>query len=440
MQRCVFCRAGLSEGGRFCRTCGRPQPDTGTPTAVVSGPVVLHCPKCGQTVMETDHFCRQCAQPLGTVLADQATVGSSGPFILGLPLAPEAPTVGSAPAWAQLAAPPVPGTSSWPQGGVPSVPSAPAGPQAAASSVPGTPALPQSGAPAVSGTSGGTPGGTLSSPNTMAAQVGNKIISRGLRYKLFGTTMGKVVAVFLVTAIVAGSVVAIAATRGVRLTSTGQGSSSFAATTPVTEQAAQYDGYWVNNDPHTRDITRLVISSAGQTLTVHGYGACSPADCDWGTRSETYTGDPFVILFDFQNGAPSEQLTIHLANAEGIALSVTDRYQTNQMHKVSPPTAAQFSGDWINDDPNTRGITRLVISNAGQMLTVHGYGACEPTDCDWGTRTGPFTGEPFMIFFDFGSGLTDQLTLSLDNSEGTQLEVVDVGSASGTNAYFFYKG
>ena len=100
---------------------------------------------------------------------------------------------------------------------------------------------------------------------------------------------------------------------------------------------------------------------------------------------------------------------------------------------------AQYDGNWVNDDPNTSGITKLVIThdNQNQTITVHGYGKCRPTDCDWNTRSREFTGSPFVILFDFGGGLTEQLTMSV-TADGTQLQVVDVGSRSGTHTYFFH--
>jgi len=101
--------------------------------------------------------------------------------------------------------------------------------------------------------------------------------------------------------------------------------------------------------------------------------------------------------------------------------------------------ASQYSGTWINDDPNTLGIAMLEISSSGQTLTVHGYGACTPVYCDWGTRSGSFTGEPFIILFDFGNGNTHQLTISLDNSAGTKLKVIDNGSHSGIDTEYFHK-
>ncbi len=96
---------------------------------------------------------------------------------------------------------------------------------------------------------------------------------------------------------------------------------------------------------------------------------------------------------------------------------------------------AQYDGNWVNDDSNTSGITKLSISNSDATISVHGFGKCSPTDCDWGTRNKTFTNEPFTILFDFGGGLTHQLTLT---KQGNKLSVVDVGSRSGTNTYTFH--
>jgi hypothetical protein len=98
--------------------------------------------------------------------------------------------------------------------------------------------------------------------------------------------------------------------------------------------------------------------------------------------------------------------------------------------------ATQYSGTWINNDSGTSGVTRIIISNAGQTLSVHPYGKCSPTDCDWGTKSQTFNGEPFVIS-GFPGGGSHQLTITL-NSAGTTLTAVDFnGSASYT--YSFHK-
>jgi hypothetical protein len=44
-------------------------------------------------------------------------------------------------------------------------------------------------------------------------------------------------------------------------------------------------------------------------------------------------------------------------------------------------SAFDYRSVWVNEDPNTRGITKLAIKNNG---TVRAFGSCHPTDCDWG--------------------------------------------------------
>jgi hypothetical protein len=41
----------------------------------------------------------------------------------------------------------------------------------------------------------------------------------------------------------------------------------------------------------------------------------------------------------------------------------------------------RFTGSFVSTDPNTRGVTRVVISDD----QIHIWGRCHPTDCDWGT-------------------------------------------------------
>lgn len=45
---------------------------------------------------------------------------------------------------------------------------------------------------------------------------------------------------------------------------------------------------------------------------------------------------------------------------------------------------ADFLGTWTNSDPDTGGIVRLIIFQAGAGYRVEGFGACAPTPCPWG--------------------------------------------------------
>lgn len=47
-----------------------------------------------------------------------------------------------------------------------------------------------------------------------------------------------------------------------------------------------------------------------------------------------------------------------------------------------------FVGQWVNTDPNTRGITALDIRINGTQINVRAFGKAHPNDIDWGTVPG----------------------------------------------------
>ena len=55
--------------------------------------------------------------------------------------------------------------------------------------------------------------------------------------------------------------------------------------TSPSNTASAFVGAWNNVDPNTRDIPQLQIRVVGNTIYVHGYGACVPTLCDWGEAS-----------------------------------------------------------------------------------------------------------------------------------------------------------
>jgi hypothetical protein len=222
------------------------------------------------------------------------------------------------------------------------------------------------------------------------------------------------------------------------LTATSNGDPPESLADPAS-RASQFAADWVNNDPNTRGISRLGITVADQAITVHGYGNCIP-ECDWNTVTVTYSGEPVVVLFDFGKG-DTTKLSMTLDPA-GNALTVAEHGSsgpdmTDTFHRGSFHPAAQFAADWVNNDPNTRGISRLGITVADQAITVHGYGNCVPTECDWNTRTVTYSGAPVVVLFDNGNGLTHKLSMTLD-AAGKSLTVIDQGSASGTHTDFFH--
>ena len=85
--------------------------------------------------------------------------------------------------------------------------------------------------------------------------------------------------------------------------------------------------------------------------------------------------------------------------------------------------ATQLIGDWRNVEANTRSTTHYVIAKNGDNLSVSGFGACSPTDCDWAKSAGgPRTvlvadadDGKFAIVWNFGfKTQTDDMTLGED--------------------------
>jgi hypothetical protein len=92
--------------------------------------------------------------------------------------------------------------------------------------------------------------------------------------------------------------------------------------------------------------------------------------------------------------------------ALSIGLFLLHRYESGQLMDVHPshqlaehepgdagprPGAAanfrvaDYIGEWTNADPNTSGITRILVRKDNEKLGVEVFGRCHPTDCDWGT-------------------------------------------------------
>ncbi len=221
----------------------------------------------------------------------------------------------------------------------------------------------------------------------------------------------------------------------------GPTSTPLPPTATPTPNPARYDGSWVDNASGNTGAGELVITSAGSTGNVQAYGVCG-TKCNWGSASASVGSYNLVVTFNLGAGATAK-LTLQLSGTDLKVVDVDSHYGTSTyyMHRGSSLELRAFlyAGAWINNDSHTSGIPELGVYVLGTKLTVHGYGACSPTYCDWGTRTGTYTGDPFTILFDFTGGLTHNLSLSLLDSAGDSLQVVDVGSSSGTNTYTFHK-
>jgi hypothetical protein len=62
-----------------------------------------------------------------------------------------------------------------------------------------------------------------------------------------------------------------------------------------------------------------------------------------------------------------------------------------------------FTGKWTNPAPEAQnGINRLDISASGDQLSVHAWGKCAPSDCDWGSQPATVDGQQARATWRFG--------------------------------------
>jgi hypothetical protein len=93
-----------------------------------------------------------------------------------------------------------------------------------------------------------------------------------------------------------------------------------------------------------------------------------------------------------------------LALLAGMALQFSPAYAQSDIALL---------GTW-HPKVNDGGLAELILSDSGGVLQAHGFGACSPTFCDWGTVSGLVygsnvsdpNGRSFTATFDFGFATT----------------------------------
>lgn len=100
-------------------------------------------------------------------------------------------------------------------------------------------------------------------------------------------------------------------------------------------------------------------------------------------------------------------------------------------------------GQWINVNPGTRNLVRLVLEQTG-TFHVHAYGACTPTPCDWGQQPGivyatNVTARPGIAFsVMFPAGFKDTIVVGhMDNRNLLNVETFNhFKDGSGRSDYY----
>lgn len=197
-------------------------------------------------------------------------------------------------------------------------------------------------------------------------------------------------------------------------------------TPPVPVQVSPANGWVFRNFPRTATFTWNAVSGSG-TITYNieiekNTGTWTDHVVQTGLTGTSYTMPQFP-------GDNPGRWRVWATSSVGGAGNKSD-WRTFSFNTG----ASQYAGTWINDDPATNGVTKIIITHlGGQNLGVHPYGKCHPFDCDWGTKNVTFGGEPLVVS-GFPSAPTKTLTITLQNPAGTSLKAVE-----GSYTYYFHK-
>ena len=92
--------------------------------------------------------------------------------------------------------------------------------------------------------------------------------------------------------------------------------------------------------------------------------------------------------------------------AHGQPKQTTDSQSTRGQPRLPQPRAPEpsslLSGVWRNDNPQTRGITKLEVQQTGETVFVRAWATCLPQPCDWGTQKGVVGSNSASISWDQG--------------------------------------
>jgi peroxiredoxin/outer membrane lipoprotein-sorting protein len=84
---------------------------------------------------------------------------------------------------------------------------------------------------------------------------------------------------------------------------------------------------------------------------------------------------------------------------------------------LSPDSTNQLVGTWLNHDPATMIVTQIVITQENGVLRAHSWGACTPTDCDWGVTEVTLNEGTLTATFNAGPATTTMYFVRLPNDK-----------------------
>ncbi len=187
----------------------------------------------------------------------------------------------------------------------------------------------------------------------------------------------------------------------------------------------QFTKTWLSINPNG-GMTRLVIQKVNDnTVSFHGYGQCTPTECDWGVINVPFT--PPTLQGKWTFSFKTTAITAAMAG-DKLNVTTTDTYNPGDTRPNRTDSYVfetedsrnnalnNYVGTWTNTDPNA-GMPQLIIQKVDDLtLSFHGFGACSPTYCDWGTINVPYTTPTMQGVWTF-SFKTTTITVSLSGNQ-----------------------
>lgn len=105
---------------------------------------------------------------------------------------------------------------------------------------------------------------------------------------------------------------------------------------PVRATTGAVAGIWTNPSAAEKNgIQKLEITAQGNVLTLHAWGQCVPADCDWGTQTATFDGQKATASWSFPEDPKTRSegrmaaVTI-MPQGAGLHVTVVNSYATRK--------------------------------------------------------------------------------------------------------------
>lgn len=174
--------------------------------------------------------------------------------------------------------------------------------------------------------------------------------------------------------------------------------------------SSRLNGTWVNTQSSGL-VAQVVIASGGSSFQAHLYGFCSPSPCDWGSYGASRFSDGVTsgsaVGFRLTISSSTDNKTVqgHLVGTGTLEITTQISYpqdgSSNNNYEVTDEFQLQGASGGpapnVPSDPSTLtgtwtavksdgGLTQVIITESGGAFQVHPYGACSPTDCDWGVQ------------------------------------------------------